>query len=55
MKCVKSVLGEFSSGVSMCPNKRPQIWWPLFTRPSRSGYGELFLCLCLHLQGNNIH
>jgi len=26
MKCVKSVLGEFSSGVSMCPNKRPQIW-----------------------------
>jgi len=23
-KCVKSVLGEFISGVSICPNKVPQ-------------------------------
>jgi len=32
-KCVKSVFGEFSSDVSICPNKvLSQIWGPVFTR-----------------------
>ena len=36
VKCVKSVLGEFSSGVSICHKKvLSQIWGPLFARPLR--------------------
>ena len=36
-KCVKSVLGEFNSGVSICRNKGTQIWGPLFSRLSGRG------------------
>jgi len=45
---VKSVLGEFSSGVSICRNKGTQSdWGPPFCPgpPGRGGYGGLFLRL----------
>ena len=49
VKCVKSVLGEFSSGVSICHKKvLSQIWGPLFARlPPARGYGAPFLRLWL--------
>jgi len=39
MKCVKSVLGEFSSGVSICRNKSTQsdLGAPFFPAPPRPG------------------
>ena len=39
MTCVKLVLGEFSSGVSVCSNKDTQsdLGTPLFPRPPRPG------------------
>jgi len=41
-KYVKSVLGEFSSGASLCPNKRSSVWFGglLFTSPPAVGYGS---------------
>jgi len=40
-KCVKSVVGEFSSGVSVCPNKGPQSeLGPLFIRATPAGGTE---------------
>ena len=45
-KCVKSVLGEFSSGVSICRNKGTQSdLGPLFAPPGRGVQGP-FLRLC---------
>jgi len=43
MKCVKSVLGEFSSGVSICRNNGTQsdLGGPLSARaPLAGGYGS---------------
>jgi len=39
MKCVKSVLGEFSSGVSVCRNKSTQsdVGTPFLPGPPRPG------------------
>ena len=40
-KCVKSVLGEFSSGVSLCPNNAPQLDYgaPFCQAPRLGGTG----------------
>jgi len=48
MKCVKSVLGEFSSGVSVCRNKGTQsdVGAPLLPGPPRPGGTGPFLRLC---------
>jgi len=47
MKCVKSVLGEFSSGVSICRNKSTQsnLGPPFCPPPVAEGYGGPFLRL----------
>jgi len=50
MKCVKSVLGEFSSGVSVCRNKGTQsdLGVPFLPGSPPAGvYGGPFLRLCL--------
>jgi len=42
-KCVKSIRGEFSSGVSICRNKGTQsdLGTPSFPDPPPAGYGLL--------------
>jgi len=37
---VKSILGEFSSGLSIWPKVLSHVWRPLFTRGFRSGVRE---------------
>jgi len=46
-KCVKSVLGEFGSGVSICCNKGTQsdLGSPIYSEPTPAGSTEPFLRL----------
>jgi len=49
VKCVKSIVGEFCSGVSTCPNKGPQSGLGASFNDPCWGYGGTFLWLWINV------